>query len=75
MTHIVNELLSWFKAYYSFDIAPRRSDFPKVVFKTGGRDDFDYLARRIARVPERVPLPARFVNPTSGTGGNHVVAE
>nr|VWO98105.1 Uncharacterized protein [Ganoderma boninense] len=36
MNHIVNELLSWFKAYYSFDIAPRRRAVSGNVIPTDG---------------------------------------
>nr|VWO97253.1 Uncharacterized protein [Ganoderma boninense] len=36
MNHIVDELLSWFKAYYSLDVAPRRRAISGNVIPTDG---------------------------------------
>src|SRR5215469_3952071 len=57
------------------DAAPNCAQFPPIIFKSSGRYDLNNFTWRIARVPERMPLAARFEHPRTCLGCNDSVTK
>ena len=56
-------------------VRPDCTQFAKIIFETARRNYFDYFAQRVARVPERMPLPSRLEYPCPWLGSDNVVTE
>ncbi len=56
-------------------VAEHVGQLAEVVLEPAGRDHLDDPALRVARVPERVPLPAWLEHPRAGTGLDDPLAE
>ncbi|PIL33440.1 hypothetical protein GSI_04062 [Ganoderma sinense ZZ0214-1] len=52
MNHIIDELLSWFKAYYSFDVAPRPRVMSGNVVPTGGMIPMQFRQAQVINRPK-----------------------
>ena len=58
-----------------FYVRPDVAETTEKIFETGRRNDLDDFARRIPRVPERMPLLPRLEHPRSRTSGHDVVSQ
>src|SRR6516165_10526427 len=56
-------------------VRPNSAQFPPIIFKSSGRYDLNDFTWRIARVPERMPLAARFEHPRTCLGCNDSVTK